>query len=75
VKVDGTPSLTHVRVCDAVAGPDCAQASYEGDVVFGTPVPVCASQEDVIYRERDPSSGNYGAPITGRCDASTDVEL
>lgn len=44
-------------------------------MVFGTPVPVCASQEDVIYRERDPSSGNYGAPITGRCDASTDVEL
>jgi len=75
IKVEPDPSLTRVRVCDSADGADCAQPRYEGDVGFGAPVAVCTSAAGVIYRELDPLSGAYSAPITARCDDSIDVEL
>ncbi len=75
VKLESEPSATRVRVCDAADGEECAEPRYDGDVTFGAPVAICASAASVSYRELDPVSGAWAAPVTARCDGSTDVEL
>src|SRR5258705_13876235 len=73
VKVDPQPAATQVRVCDAAT--NCTQAIFEGNVGYGSPVPICTSVAGVNYREIDPATGSYGASTHARCEAATNVEL
>lgn len=75
VKIEAVPASVGVRICEVDAGPECAIPLFEGNLVHGTPAPICSSGTQVIYRELDPASGELAAPTTAACTASADVEL
>jgi hypothetical protein len=57
------PGATEVPATDSATSPS---PLFEGSVVYGTPRPVCATGEDVTYRELDPATGSYRAATRRR---------